>query len=130
MEQYTVYATLEIKADGKGASEQEVLDKALKSKKYEIVNSYIGSRAIDNYITIAEYARRHGLRDCIYLGRLCNAGKMPGAVRIGRDWCIPADTPRTDNRIKSGKYIGQHKQYYDNKKFQEAALDSDNEADE
>lgn len=127
MGQYTVYAAIEIKAEGRGASEQEVLEKALKTKKYEILDAKIGSRIVDNYITVAEYARMHNLQDCIYLSQVCKAGKMPGAVRIGRDWCIPADTPRTDRRVKSGKYVGQHKKYY--KKPQDADAIDETEDD-
>ncbi|MCM1213261.1 MAG: AAA family ATPase [Lachnospiraceae bacterium] len=36
---------------------------------------------------------------------LCKDGKIPGAMKVGRDWQIPADAVRpADNRIKSGAY--------------------------
>lgn len=38
---------------------------------------------------------------------LCKRGRVPGAVRIGRDWMIPADTPRPiDGRSKEAKKAG------------------------
>ena len=113
MEKYTVYATLEIKVEGSGASEQDVLDKAVKSKKYEVIKATIGTQPIDNYISLSEYARRHHIADGgTYLRRLCGEGKIPTAKMIGRDWCIPADTPHVDRRLKAGgKYAGVHEKY-------------------
>lgn len=36
---------------------------------------------------------------------LCKDGKIPGAVKVGRDWQIPADAEKpADKRIKSGAY--------------------------
>ncbi len=36
---------------------------------------------------------------------LCKDGKIPGAVKVGRDWQIPADAVKpADKRIKSGAY--------------------------
>lgn len=37
---------------------------------------------------------------------LCSEGRIPGAMRIGFAWAIPADAEKPkDQRIKSGKYI-------------------------
>lgn len=37
---------------------------------------------------------------------LCSQDRIPGAMRIGYTWAIPADAEKpTDKRIKSGKYI-------------------------
>jgi len=58
---------------------------------------------IDNLIPIAEYAARIGLT-ANAIRRRCIRGTLPGAVKIGRDWLIPADTPYTDSRVKSGEY--------------------------
>lgn len=57
----------------------------------------------DNLIPIAEYAARIG-RDPATVRQKILRGTLPGAVKIGRDWLIPADAPYPDNREKSGKY--------------------------
>lgn len=37
---------------------------------------------------------------------LCSEERIPGAVKIGSYWAIPADAEKPDaQRIKSGKYI-------------------------
>jgi hypothetical protein len=37
---------------------------------------------------------------------LCSEERIPGAVRIGYSWVIPADAEKPkDARIKSGKYV-------------------------
>lgn len=59
--------------------------------------------ATDNLITIAEYAARIG-KAVRTVQQKCQLGHMPGAVKIGRDWLIPADAPYEDRRIKSGMY--------------------------
>lgn len=39
---------------------------------------------------------------------LCTQERIPGAVRIGYAWAIPADAKKPeDQRVKSGKYIKQ-----------------------
>lgn len=67
----------------------------------------------DNLIPIAEYAAQIG-KAPRSVRQKCQLGTMPGAVKIGRDWLIPADTPYTDNRIKTGQYISWRKQAQDN----------------
>lgn len=57
---------------------------------------------IDNLVPIAEYAARIGLT-ANAIRRRCIRGTLPG-VKMGRDWFIPADTPYTDNRVKTGDY--------------------------
>lgn len=57
---------------------------------------------INNLIPIAEYAARIGLT-ANAIRRRCIRGTLPG-VKMGRDWFIPADTPYTDNRVKTGDY--------------------------
>lgn len=59
--------------------------------------------ATDNLITIAEYAARIG-KAPRSVRQKCQLGTLPGAVKIGRDWLIPADAPYTDSRVKSGEY--------------------------
>jgi len=37
---------------------------------------------------------------------MCADGKIPGAVKFGRDWAIPRDAEKPiDMRIKSGAYV-------------------------
>lgn len=37
---------------------------------------------------------------------LCTQERIPGAMRIGYSWAIPADAKKPeDQRVKSGKYI-------------------------
>ena len=63
---------------------------------------------IDNLIPIAQYAEAHGLT-ANAIRRRCIRGTLPGAIKMGRDWFIPADQPYTDNRVKSGEYIDWRK---------------------
>lgn len=63
---------------------------------------------INNLIPLPEYAARTG-KSPITVRQKCQRGNIPGAVKIGRDWLIPADAPYTDGRITSGQYVGWHK---------------------
>lgn len=54
-------------------------------------------------VPIAQYAEQQGLT-ANAIRRRCIRGTLPGAVKMGRDWFIPADVPYTDNRVKSGEY--------------------------
>ena len=113
MSKYTVYATLDIRVSGEGESEQDVLDKAIANKDYKITGVAIGSTSLRDYISIKEYARRNNYADDgVYLRTKCREGRIPSAIKVGRDWCIPADIQMTDMRYKSGKYSGQHEKYY------------------
>lgn len=45
---------------------------------------------------------------------MCNENRIPGAVRIGNYWAVPADAERPkDGRIKSGRYIKIQKETAD-----------------
>lgn len=57
----------------------------------------------NNLIPISEYAARIG-KAPRSVRQKCQLGTLPGAVKIGRDWLIPADAPYKDTRIKNGKY--------------------------
>ena len=59
-------------------------------------------------IPIVQYAEAHGLT-ANAIRRRCIRGTMPGAVKMGRDWFVPADAPIPDGRIKTGKYIDARK---------------------
>lgn len=56
-----------------------------------------------NYIKIDEAAVKWGVTPR-RVQALCASGKIKGAVRLGRDWMIPKETPRpVDGRTKAGK---------------------------
>lgn len=58
-----------------------------------------------DYMTIQEAADKWGVSDR-RIQVLCNSNRLPGAVKFGRQWAIPADAEKpVDARIKSGKYI-------------------------
>ena len=57
---------------------------------------------VKNFIPISEYAARNR-KALVTVRQKCQRGTLPG-VKMGRDWFIPADTPYTDNRVKSGNY--------------------------
>lgn len=59
-------------------------------------------------ITLNEYAARLG-KAPRSVRQKCQAGTLPGAVKIGRDWLIPADAPYADMRVKTGNYRGWRK---------------------
>lgn len=62
----------------------------------------------DNLLPIQEYASLVG-KSPVTVRQKCQRGTIPGAVKIGRDWLIPADAPYKDSRIRSGKYIDWRK---------------------
>ncbi len=57
------------------------------------------------YLSVTQLAEKW----CISTRRiqiLCGEDRIPGAVRIGHSWAIPADAEKpADARIKSGKYV-------------------------
>ena len=58
-----------------------------------------------NVISVKEAAMRWELAERTVRG-LCIAGKIPGAIKNGRSWLIPADAEKpVDNRIKTGAYV-------------------------
>lgn len=60
---------------------------------------------IDNMLPLAEYAEKVGKSKSTVSDK-CKRGTLPGAVKIGRDWFIPADAEYPDYRVKDGKYVG------------------------
>jgi hypothetical protein len=60
---------------------------------------------LENMIPIAEYAAKIGKKP-VTVADKCRRGNLPGAVKMGRDWFVPADAAYPDYRITSGKYIG------------------------
>ena len=58
---------------------------------------------MSDLIPLTVYAERIGKKHNTVLKK-CIRGALPGAVKIGRDWLIPADTPYQDQRVTTGKY--------------------------
>lgn len=57
------------------------------------------------YLSIRQTAEKRGL-SVRRIQVLCAGERIPGAVRIGYSWAIPADAEKpADARIKSGRYI-------------------------
>lgn len=46
------------------------------------------------------------------INTLCNDGRIPGCIKFGVNWAIPADAEKPiDMRIKTGKYVkNNHKE--------------------
>ena len=59
---------------------------------------------IMEYLSIRQTAEKWGL-SVRRIQVLCAGERIPGAVRIGYSWAIPADAEKpADARIKSGRY--------------------------
>lgn len=57
------------------------------------------------FMTIQEAANKWGISSR-RIQVLCSEGRLPGAIKFGRQWAIPTDVEKpNDARIKSGKYI-------------------------
>ena len=57
------------------------------------------------YLSIKQTAEKWGIT-VRRIQVLCAEERIPGAVKIGSSWAIPADAEKpVDQRIKSGKYI-------------------------
>ena len=70
------------------------------------------------YLSIAQIAEKWGLSKR-RVQVLCSEGRIPGTMRIGTVWAVPADAEKPkDARIKSGKYI-KHKQNEQGESVQE-----------
>ena len=54
-------------------------------------------------IPIKIYAAQHGV-DPANIRQKIARGCLPEAVKLGRDWFIPAGTPYTDARVTTGQY--------------------------
>mgnify|MGYP005826442863 FL=1 len=57
------------------------------------------------YLSITQTAEKWGISGR-RIQRLCTEGRIPGAMKIGSYWAVPANAAKPkDARIKSGKYI-------------------------
>lgn len=69
---------------------------------------------IDGYITVKDISEKWGLKPRT-VQIMCSEGRIPGAVKFGRDWAIPKDVSRPgDKRVVSGVYKDYRKNH-DNK---------------
>ena len=63
---------------------------------------------MSDYISVSEYAQKHGM-DVGRVRLLISQGRI-SAIKIGKQWAIPAAEPRPDDkRIKSGDYVDWRK---------------------
>lgn len=61
-----------------------------------------------DYLSIRQTSEKWGISPR-RIQVLCAEERIPGAVRIGYSWAIPADAEKPrDARIKSGKYVKQN----------------------
>ena len=57
------------------------------------------------YMSITQAAEKWGITPR-RIQVLCKAKRIPGAIRIGYVWAIPADAEKPkDARVRSGKYV-------------------------
>ena len=57
------------------------------------------------YMTIQDAANKWGISSR-RIQVLCSEGRLPGAIKFGRQWAIPVDVEKpNDARIKSGNYV-------------------------
>lgn len=62
-----------------------------------------------DYMTTKEAGEKWGITSRRVM-ILCKEDRIDGVAYIGGIWLIPKDAEKpTDARIKSGKYLGQHK---------------------
>ena len=57
------------------------------------------------YLSIRQTSEKWGI-SVRRIQVLCSENRIPGAMKIGSYWAIPADAKKPDDkRIKSGKYV-------------------------
>ena len=57
------------------------------------------------YLSIKQTSEKWNL-SARWINDLCANGRIPGAMKIGSYWAIPADAEKQkDKRITSGKYV-------------------------
>ena len=61
---------------------------------------------METYMSVAEAAKIWDIT-VRRVQTLCNEGRINGVQRLGRSWAIPKGAQKpSDDRIKSGKYVG------------------------
>ena len=64
---------------------------------------------MDEFLTIKEVAEKWNI-STRRVQKMCSDGRIPGAVKFGRDWAIPKDTEKpVDARITTGEYVNWRK---------------------
>lgn len=59
---------------------------------------------IDGYYEVSEVAQEWGVTPRS-VQQMCNKGRIPGAIKIGRTWRVPVGVPKPkDGRVKAGDY--------------------------
>ena len=57
------------------------------------------------YLSIKQTSEKWGI-SVRRINDLCKAGRLPGAMKVGSYWAIPADCEKPkDSRIRSGRYV-------------------------
>lgn len=58
----------------------------------------------NNYLTVNQISEKWGLKPRT-IQIMCSEGRIPGAIKFGRDWAIPEDAERPiDKRVVTGQY--------------------------
>lgn len=58
-----------------------------------------------DYLSIRQISEKWNL-SARWINDLCTNGRIPGAMKIGSYWAIPADAEKPkDARIRSGRYV-------------------------
>ena len=71
---------------------------------------------MNEFITIREISIKWNLTPR-RVQKMCSDGRIPGAVKFGRDWAIPKDAERPeDGRITTGAYVNWRKRNKNEKK--------------
>ena len=106
------YATLNIHVTGDADTPGDALANSVMNKDYEVVSYQQNDAPPPKYISTAEYAKLHGYASQIYVSKLCAQGAIPGAIKVGKSYGIPEDTPKVDRRFTAGgKYSGWYNKY-------------------
>ena len=70
---------------------------------------------IEGYTTVKAIAEMWNLKPRT-VQIMCADGKIPGAVKFGRDWAVPVDAKRPeDKRVNTGEYRNYRKNSSENK---------------
>ena len=66
---------------------------------------------IEGYKTVNELAEEWGVNPRT-IQTMCLDGRIQGAVKFGRDWAVPADTERPDDkRVVTGEFRNWRKKH-------------------
>lgn len=69
--------------------------------KENVFIPFVESVKEENYITVQEYAKLCG-RSTARIKVLCSEGRLPGAIKKGKRWFIPHNTPFPEDARFSG----------------------------